>query len=61
MRQRAPLAVLEIPLLFETKGEKDCDGVVVVSAPRFVQKMRVLSRPGMTMKKFQFIKQHLNK
>lgn len=44
----APLAVLDIPLLFETGGEARCDAVVVVSAPEAVQKARVLARPGMT-------------
>lgn len=47
-RQRQRLAVLDIPLLFETGGETDCDGVIVVSAPDFVQRARVLPRRGMT-------------
>lgn len=46
--QRQPLAVLDIPLLFETGGDDGCDGVVVVSAPDFVQQARVLPRRGMT-------------
>jgi dephospho-CoA kinase len=44
----ARVIVLDIPLLFETGGEKNCDAVVVVSAPPDVQRARVLSRPGMT-------------
>ena len=40
--------VFEIPLLFETKGEKEFDKVVVVSAPGDVQRARVLQRPGMS-------------
>jgi dephospho-CoA kinase len=47
-RRRAPVIVLDIPLLFETGGEALCDAVIVVSAPRFVQEARVLRRPGMT-------------
>ena len=45
---RRPLVVLDVPLLFETGGEARCDAVLVVSAPRFVQRTRVLARPGMT-------------
>jgi dephospho-CoA kinase len=45
---RAALVVLDIPLLFETAGERRCDRVAVVSAPGFVQVARVLHRPGMT-------------
>ncbi|GIK97980.1 MAG: dephospho-CoA kinase [Alphaproteobacteria bacterium] len=45
---RRPLVVLDVPLLFETGGEARCDAVLVVSAPRFVQRARVLARPGMT-------------
>jgi len=46
--RREPLAVLDIPLLFETGGERRCDYVLVVSAPALVQRQRVLRRPGMT-------------
>lgn len=44
----ASLVVLDIPLLFETSGDVNCDAVAVVSAPAFLQRIRVLSRPGMT-------------
>ncbi len=54
-RLRRPLAVLDIPLLFETGGEKICDAVVVVSAPAATQHARVMARPGMTEKRFQAI------
>ena len=47
----APVAVLDIPLLFETGGEQRVDAVVVVSAPPEVQRARVLERPGMTERK----------
>ncbi len=46
--RRQPVAVLDIPLLFETGGERRCDAVIVVLAPRFVQEGRVLRRKGMT-------------
>ena len=44
----AGMAVLEIPLLLETGGNRRVDFVVVVSAPAEVQSARVLARPGMT-------------
>jgi dephospho-CoA kinase len=44
----AQLAVLDIPLLYETGGERRLDAVAVVSAPAFLQGQRVLRRPGMT-------------
>jgi dephospho-CoA kinase len=46
--RRLPLVVLDIPLLFETGGARRCDKVVVVSAPAFLQRARVMARPGMT-------------
>lgn len=51
----APVAVLDIPLLFETGGETRCDAVLVVTAPATVQRARVLARPGMTEEKFSAI------
>ncbi|RDI62253.1 dephospho-CoA kinase [Microvirga subterranea] len=51
----ASLAVLDIPLLFETGAEARCDAVLVVSAPADVQRERVLRRPGMTEEKFKAI------
>lgn len=50
-RERRRLAVLDIQLLFETGGDRRCDAVLVVSAPRRVQLARALRRPGMTMAK----------
>ena len=51
-RRGAKIAVLDIPLLYETGGESLCDAVVVVSAPAQIQRERVLARPGMTEAKF---------
>lgn len=45
---QAPIAVLDIPLLFETGADAQCDGTVVVSAAGAVQRQRVLSRGEMT-------------
>ena len=50
-----PIAVLDIPLLFETGGDRRVDAVVVVTAPPEVQRARVLERPGMTMEKLDSI------
>lgn len=54
-RDGADLVVLDIPLLFETGGEKRVDAVVVVSAPADVQRQRVLARPGMAEDKLDAI------
>ena len=52
---KAPLVVLDIPLLYETGGEGRCDAVAVVSAPAAIQRERVLARPGMTEAAFAAI------
>jgi dephospho-CoA kinase len=51
----APALVFEIPLLFETGGEKEFDKVIVVSAPAEVQRDRVLQRQGMNPAKLRSI------
>ena len=53
--QGATLVVLDIPLLFETGAEAECDAVAVVSAPADVQRERVLARPGMSAEKLDGI------
>ena len=47
-RSGAPVVVLDIPLLFETGGDRRCDAVVVVSAPADMQRLRAFERPGMS-------------
>jgi len=47
--------VLDIPLLFETGGERNVDAVVVVTAPPEVQRERVLARSGMNAAKLDAI------
>ncbi|MDH3472168.1 MAG: dephospho-CoA kinase [Rhodospirillales bacterium] len=54
-RRHRPLVVLDIPLLFETGGERLCDAVVVVSAPPALQAARVLGRSDMTAARFRAI------
>ncbi|WP_262693437.1 dephospho-CoA kinase [Kordiimonas aquimaris] len=54
-KKGVPFVVLDVPLLFETGGNKACNKVVVVSAPVDVQRARVLDRKGMTPEKFDNI------
>lgn len=51
----APLVILDIPLLFETGGERNVAAVIVVSAPEEVQRERVMARPDMTAEKLDAI------
>lgn len=51
----APALVFDIPLLFETAGDKEFDKVIVVSATAEVQRTRVLGRPGMSQDKLDSI------
>ncbi len=57
-RARQPMVVLDIPLLLERGGWRQVDLIVVVSAPAFVQRARVLARPGLTADALQKILQH---
>ena len=51
----AKIAVLDIPLLFETGGQSQMDGVAVVSTDAETQRQRVMARPGMTAETFAMI------
>lgn len=54
-RRGTAVVALDVPLLYETGGERRCDAVAVVSAPALVQRQRVMARPGMTADKFRGI------
>lgn len=51
----APVAVVDVPLLFETGGEKRVDAVVVVTTSPELQRERILTRPNMTEEKLDAI------
>jgi dephospho-CoA kinase len=52
-KQGAPVVVLDIPLLLETRGDERVDAIITVSAPPEVQRTRVLERPGITEEKLE--------
>jgi len=54
-KNKKQVTVLDIPLLFETGGEKRCDYTVVATASLAVQRDRVFARPNMTEEKFKRI------
>ena len=54
--RRDRLVVLEVPLLFETGGDRRCDATIVVTAPRFIQDARVCRRPAMTTRRLAAIR-----
>jgi len=55
-RRHARVVILDIPLLFETGGQRRCDLVLVVTCPAFLQAQRVLARPGMTRARLEQIR-----
>jgi dephospho-CoA kinase len=54
-RSGAPVAVVDVPLLFETGGEKRVDAVVVVTTTPEIQRERILARDNMTAEKLDAI------
>jgi dephospho-CoA kinase len=54
-RSGAPVAVVDIPLLFETGGERRVDAVVVVTTSPEIQRERILTRDNMTAEKLDYI------
>lgn len=54
-RRGDKLVVVDIPLLFEGMGERRVDATLVVSAPAFLQRRRVMARPGMSTERFEGI------
>ena len=55
-RTRQAVVALDIPLLFETGSYRATDLNITVSAPAFLQKIRAMQRPGMTVARFNAIR-----
>jgi dephospho-CoA kinase len=55
LRRRSPIVIRDVPLLYETGGDRRCAAVLLVSAPLFLQRQRVLARPRMTETQFRQI------
>lgn len=55
-RDRRPVVARDVPLLFETGGDKRCDMTLTVSAPAHIQRYRVLARPGMTVERLEQVR-----
>jgi len=51
----APVVVVDVPLLFETGGEKRVDAVVVVTTTPEIQRQRIMGRDNMTGEKLDAI------
>ncbi len=54
-RSGAPVAVVDVPLLYETSGEKRVDAVVVVTTDPEQQRQRIMARDNMTPEKLDAI------
>jgi dephospho-CoA kinase len=55
-RRGSRMVILDIPLLFETDGQAECDAVAVVTAPTFVQEQRLLERFGMNRERIAAVR-----
>jgi dephospho-CoA kinase len=51
----ADMIIMDVPLIFETGGEKNMHAVIVVSAPPEMQRERVLAREGMNPERLDAI------
>lgn len=54
-RAAADIVILDIPLLFEKSSQHEFDATLLVTAPPYLQRERVLARPGMTEQQFETI------
>ncbi len=54
--RRMKVVALDVPLLFETGGDRGCDATILITAPAFIQAARVLRRPGMTRERLEEIR-----
>ncbi len=54
--QRTKIVALDVPLLFETGGDRGCDATILITAPPSIQAARVLRRPGMTKERLEEIR-----
>jgi dephospho-CoA kinase len=54
--RRCPMVAVDVPLLFEVKGDRACDATILVSASAYIQALRVLRRPGMTAERLAQIR-----
>jgi len=54
-RLKLPLCILNVPLLFEVGWDQFCHDTIVVSAPAFLQRQRILSKPDMTIQKMNHV------
>jgi len=54
--RRVRMVAFDVPLLFETRGDRRCDATIVVSAADFIQAGRVMRRPGMTVERLADIR-----